>query len=320
MTDLDQLLEKTSRTFALSIPPLAPPLRDQVTIAYLLFRIADTFEDAVVWSAEKRVSALSDFVQLLGRPDAVEGRRLADEWVAGRPAEHSGYLELLASVPIVLARFAALPQRPMAVMRDYVARSAEGMAAFVTRGQDGQLQLDDVADLKAYCYAVAGIVGEMLTELFLLDAPQLAPVAAILRARAAAFGEALQLVNILKDSAADRLEGRSYLPPGVPLTAIFELARTDLVAANEYVRALQRENAPRGVVAFTAVPVQLAFATLAAIEANGAGSKISRAEVFLLIRQVNNALDHERPAVRLPEERPRRSRLAELTSMIFGRP
>ena len=33
--------------------------------------------------------------------------------------------------------------------------------------------LADVPDLKAYCYAVAGIVGEMLTELFLLDAGRL---------------------------------------------------------------------------------------------------------------------------------------------------
>ncbi len=89
--------------------------------------------------------------------------------------------------------------------------------------------------------------------------------------------------------------------------------------ANEYIRTLQREGAPRGIVAFTAVPVQLAFATLAKVEVDGPGSKISRAEVFLLIRQVNSALDRGRPAVRLPDEPPR-SRLAELTSMLFGRP
>ena len=39
---LEDLLVKTSRTFALSIPPLPEPLRSEVTIAYLLFRIADT--------------------------------------------------------------------------------------------------------------------------------------------------------------------------------------------------------------------------------------------------------------------------------------
>lgn len=319
MTDLDELLEKTSRTFALSIPPLPPALREQVTIAYLLFRIADTFEDAAAWSVEARVAALGDFSELLQRQDEERTRRLAAEWVAARPTEHAGYLQLLARTPEVLARFAALPKPAMEAIRDHVCHSAEGMAGFVRRARGGRLQLDSVDELKAYCYAVAGIVGEMLTELFILHAPQLSRSASHLRARAATFGEALQLVNILKDSADDDLEGRSYLPAAVPLSSIFDLARADLGTASEYIRALERENAPRGIIEFTAVPVQLAYATLRAIEVRGPGSKISRAEVFLLIRQVRAALDGKRSAVHLGDE-PRRSRLAELTSMIFGRP
>ena len=43
MTTLEDLLEKTSRTFALAIPVLPEPTRRQVMIAYLRFRIADTF-------------------------------------------------------------------------------------------------------------------------------------------------------------------------------------------------------------------------------------------------------------------------------------
>ncbi len=42
---LEELLIKTSRTFALSIPLLPEPTRREVTVAYLLFRIADTLED-----------------------------------------------------------------------------------------------------------------------------------------------------------------------------------------------------------------------------------------------------------------------------------
>ena len=47
MTRLEELLENTSRTFALSIPVLPEPTRRQVMIAYLLFRIADTFTDSL---------------------------------------------------------------------------------------------------------------------------------------------------------------------------------------------------------------------------------------------------------------------------------
>ncbi len=55
MADLDELLVKTSRTFALSIPPLPEPTRRQVTVAYLLFRLIDTVEDASHWPKQRRV-------------------------------------------------------------------------------------------------------------------------------------------------------------------------------------------------------------------------------------------------------------------------
>ena len=71
-----------------------------------------------------------------------------------------------------------------------------------------------IAELRDYCYIVAGIVGEMLTELFLLDRPGLAPAADYLRARSRLFGEGLQLVNILKDADVDASEGRVYIPRG----------------------------------------------------------------------------------------------------------
>jgi len=316
MVDLQQLLEKTSRTFALSIPPLPEQLRKEVTIAYLLFRIADTFEDAAAWPIARRTAAIDDFIALLR--DGGDATAIAKKWVAERPATHAGYLQLLAAVPAVLDEFRALPADAIDVIREHVIRSAEGMSGWVERTHDGELRLSGLPDLRAYCYTVAGIVGEMLTELFLLDAPQLDRVGAYLKARATLFGEALQLVNILKDSADDRAEGRRYLPEGVDMKEVFDLARADLVAASEYIAALQRENAPRGIVAFTAVPVQLAWATLAKIEKDGPGSKIGRAEVFLLIRQVEKAVERGELPVHIPGT-PERSVVSSLASLIFGR-
>ena len=101
-------------------------------------------------------------------------------------------------------------------------------------------------DLHDYCYAVAGIVGEMLTELYVLDWPQLQSVAVDLRGRAARFGEGLQLVNILKDAQGDAQEGRVYLPRGVPVQQIFELAGRDLERAGEFVELLRGAGAQRG--------------------------------------------------------------------------
>ncbi len=296
---LADLLEKTSRTFALAIPLLPQPTRREVGIAYLLFRIADTFEDATVaWSRPRQIAALRDFGRLLEAPSRAGAEALAAEWLAEPPTSHAGYRELLAQVPAVLAAFAALAQEPREIVRVHTRRTAEGMAGFVARtGGAGGLELADVADLKAYCHTVAGIVGEMLTELFLLRRPHLTPIAGFLRHRATRFGEGLQLVNILKDSAGDVTEGRRYLPPGVPRSELFALAHRDLDAAAEYVLAIQDCGGPAGLAAFTALPVELARASLDRIEAAGPGSKITRAEVAEIHRRLNENLAAGRAAL-----------------------
>lgn len=297
MADLAKLLEKTSRTFALSIPVLPEPTHREVMIAYLLFRIADTFEDAAHWEPERRIAALADFRGLLADYSRPKAERLAAEWTAAGPSAHAGYRELIGEVPAVLDAFFALPEGAVEAVRRHVCRSAEGMAGYVARTRAGQLVVQDVADLKAYCYQVAGIVGEMLTELFLLGRERLSPIAMYLRERAATFGEALQLVNILKDSSVDTSEGRSYLPAAVPREEVFALARHDLGVAGDYIRALQERKAPRGIVEFCALPVLLARATLDKIESHGPGSKISRPDVFFLTQRLKRALDRGRPAV-----------------------
>jgi len=295
--DLEQLLIATSRTFALAIPLLPEPTRREVTIAYLLFRIADTFEDAASWPRSRRIEALERFGRLLDRPAPAEAAEVARAWAAEVPCEQPGYRDLLAEIPFVLDSFFALSPAAVCLIREHTVRTAEGMAGFVARTSDaGELRLDDVADLQGYCYVVAGIVGELLTELFLLDRPGLAPSAAALRERARPFGEGLQLVNILKDSASDAREGRRYLPEGVDRAEILAVARRDLRSAVEYVLALQQAGAERGIVAFNALPVRLAQATLNRVEEAGPGSKLTRPEVYSIVQQLNRALDQNEPA------------------------
>lgn len=298
MPDLDQLLERTSRTFALSIPLLPEPTRREVTLAYLLFRIADTFEDAALWPREQRIAALEDFSRLLEDPTSKAVGRLSRVWVEELPLEHEGYLELLEETPFVLGEFSELSPPARELVKHHTQRTAHGMAGFVSRtGDDGELNLDDLQDLRDYCYVVAGIVGEMLTELFLLGREHLADTGPYLRARAKLFGEALQLVNILKDSAFDAKEGRVYLPEGLPRGKVFALARQDLEAATEYTLALQQAGAERGLVAFNALPALLAWATLDKVEEEGPGAKISRDQLWSIVAGMEEALDEGRPVI-----------------------
>ncbi len=296
-TKYEELLVKTSRTFAAAIPLLEPPLREQVTVAYLLFRIADTFEDAHARPRAERIAALEDFARLL------EGRRtdaeaLARSWVEQAPSDNPGYLELLADSDEVLAELGRFGAAAQASIREHTARTARGMKEFVDRSASaGGLQLRDLGELERYCYVVAGIVGEMLTELFLIAAPALLEVASELRPRASRFGEALQLVNILKDAAADQEEGRSFLPQAVDRAEVFARARADLEVAGEYVRWVQQGGGSRGIVAFTALPVRLAWATLREVEARGPGAKVARDEVMAILAEVRAAVDASRSPI-----------------------
>jgi farnesyl-diphosphate farnesyltransferase len=298
MADIDRLLIRTSRTFALAIPLLPEPLRREVGVAYLLFRIADTFEDAACWPQADRLQALADFERLLTAPAPGEAARLAAAWVAARPCEHAGYLELLAETPAVLAELDGFaPSRRAAIVR-HTLRTSAGMAGFVARGTaDGSLHLSTLADLRHYCYIVAGIVGELLTELFLDHAPELDRGRGALVGNSIPFGEGLQLVNILKDADSDAKDGRVYLPKGLDRGEILAIARDDLRAATDYVLALQAFGAPRGVVSFTALPVLLARATLDRVERFGAGSSISRADVAALMGRLTQDLDAGAPAL-----------------------
>ena len=270
-----------------------------MTLGYLLLRIADTLEDAAVWSGQQRVEALFRFANLLNESDeAADGAADAavESWLEEPPSHHEGYLELLEATGEVLSAYEALDPAPRSVIGRHVRRTTIGMAYIVRRSdRDGQLRLTGIPELRDYCYVVAGIVGEMLTELFLLGAA-LEPVAEALRRRAAIFGEALQLVNILKDSAADADEGRTFIPNGRERTLAFELARADLLVAAEYVDLLQGAGAPRGYLGFTGLPVRLAWATLDRVEEQGPGSKLTRPEVAVLVSAMHADLDAGRSA------------------------
>ena len=299
MADLDRLLERTSRTFALSIPQLPEPTRRAITLGYLLFRVADTLEDSNRWDRAARVRELGRLTDILRSPTAEDAVRAASaaaiEWSQNPPHDHEGYMELLGELLCVIEELLRLDPETRAILTRHVLRTAEGMAECVRRGEeDGSLRLRDLPDLRNYCYIVAGIVGELITDTFLVHQPGLSASAETLRANAALFGEGLQMVNILRDASDDAREGRVYLPPAAPRAELFALARADLNLAALYVRTLHSAGAPRGYVAFTALPVLLAFATLDLVEKKGPGVKIGRARVLQLVWKMNRALDQGR--------------------------
>ncbi len=288
MDVFEQLLDRTSRTFALAIPLLSEPFRRELTLGYLLFRVADTLEDAEGSTRAERLAALEELSVAIAAPNEARDEALADRWVRWRPSRHQGYIDLLAQFPALMKAVRELPAQASRIVFDHARRTVEDMAQFVRRGDDdGRLRLTTLDELARYCYAVAGIVGEMITELFVAQVQSLDSVASQLRRHAARFGEALQLVNILKDAHDDARQGRVYLPAAVPRSQVFARARESLEQATAYIDILQRAGVDQGLIPFTRFPVLLAGRTLDLVERLGAGAKLRRDEVAAILQQVD---------------------------------
>lgn len=215
------LLQGVSRTFALTIPQLPERLRRAVGNAYLLCRIVDTIEDEPAMAAADKRRFCEQFARVAAGEGAAEPFAQALYPLlsqATSPAER----ELIALTPRVIAatrRFNAAQRRAMA-------RCVKVMAAGMADFQEGQdlRGLPRLEEMDRYCYCVAGVVGEMLTELFCDYSPEIAARRETLMRLAVSFGQGLQMTNILKDLWEDRRRGACWLPRDVFRRAGLELA------------------------------------------------------------------------------------------------
>ena len=203
------LLAGVSRTFALTIPQLPDGLREVVTNAYLLCRIADTIEDDPHLDAETKDAFHNAFLEA-----AETGRGTEDFaealWPRLAPSTLQAEIELIReSHQVLRVTHRLLPRQRAAILRCLTTMS-RGMSQFErSRSRTG---LDDVAEFERYCYFVAGVVGEMLTELFCDHSPQINAKRDEFEARAVSFGLGLQMTNILKDVWDDYEDGVCWLP------------------------------------------------------------------------------------------------------------
>ena len=216
----EDLLQGVSRTFALTIPQLPQRLNRVVANAYLLCRIVDTIEDEINLTPEQKRGFCVGFIDVLEK--GADAGRFADRLAAllsenTLQAEH----RLIRNIPYVVA----ITRQFDAAQQDALARCVKTMANGMWKFQAQQLNagLDNLQTLNHYCYYVAGCVGEMLTRLFCHYSPEIARNRQGLYSRAAAFGQGLQMTNILKDIWDDLQRGVCWLPRDV-----FERAGYDL--------------------------------------------------------------------------------------------
>ncbi len=273
-------LRGVSRTYALVVPMLPRGLNDTAGLAYLLMRIVDTLEDATQLSDAQRATLLTDLRAKLSAasPQAFSyPAGLGDLPAEAKLMEHSDQ---------VLGRVAALPESA----RTPVIRCADTMIAGVlemlarsqVRGRPYPA-IETSAELRSYCYYVAGVVGEMLCSLFAVHLRM--PALERLKELAIELGIGLQLVNILKDAMKDAGQGRRYLPQSPDgevshaetYKAVLAEARASLQRGVEFVMALPPSAAD--VRSFCGLPIAWGAMTLARAERRADAAKIGRGAI-----------------------------------------
>lgn len=287
-----QFLQQVSRSFALSIPLLNDELQDVVANAYLLCRIADTIEDDPSADIAFKVSWLKDFAKLADSFFDDE-KSISDLVKRAEIIKDSAIFceyYLLTKLQDVTLRTKSFDKNYLYIVSKGVSILSLGMAEHLSFVANKSLD-----DVDSYCYAVAGVVGEMLARLFSLNENIDAKTKSLLVDMSVSFGEGLQLTNILKDRSEDIKRGVSFLAPldeikdkakflG-PLSdvqAYIAITYGHLLDAIDFVCALPKDKS--GTRMFCLVNIIMAILTLNKIAKNPQGEqsllKISRHDVY----------------------------------------
>ena len=251
------ILSSVSRTFALTIPLLPPIIEKVVGNTYLLCRIVDTIEDAAELTpeAKKNLSALFLDVVLERAPvesfvepclDALKNYSNHDE------------LDLIAHTPTVLRILHTCSSHDQEAVSRCVSIMSEGMSRF--HGRQTEAGLKDLSEFEDYCYVVAGVVGELLTSIFRHYSPQFSKNIQGHENLAIAFGQALQMTNILKDSPEDRARGVSWKPANLSQLDLLQIAYQKLSDSLTYILLIPKEEV--GMRRFCLLAFGLAVLTL----------------------------------------------------------
>lgn len=214
--DSRELLDRVSRSFALSIRILPPGMRAPVELGYLLARAADTVADTEGLSAELRQLRLGELRKALaaGSLDQPAWLALGEAHPRSGPAG-SAEAALLSGAPRLIARLGSLAEPDRRDVVEVVDTLARTMVDELRRFPPGSplAALPDEPTLVAYTEGIAGCVGAFWTRLVARHGRRrLAPLPHGLEIAGRRYGRGLQLINILRDLPRDLRRGRCFLP------------------------------------------------------------------------------------------------------------
>lgn len=212
---LVDILKGVSRSFYLTLRILPKEIGEQIAVAYLLARAADTLSDTTIITPEKRIECLTLFrEQLINGVSNIAVGKIQSQLKGklSNPDEQ----RLLELMPQLFTLFLSQTEQDQQMIRKVVLTLTEGMVfdlhAFPSEESGRLCALDTAAQTDKYTYLVAGCVGEFWTEMSVAHIPELSHWdRERLSLLGIAFGKGLQMTNILRDLPRDLRIGRCYL-------------------------------------------------------------------------------------------------------------
>ncbi|MDH4236642.1 MAG: squalene/phytoene synthase family protein [Nitrospira sp.] len=236
---LRDLLKQVSRLFYTTLVVVPADVRDQVSLAYLFARAADTIADTDLIDRHRRLDFLSQLKgQFVG--DQIVWGQVQDIQRALGPLQKDSaervLLERLEQCFRLFLDFSPDDRRRIQRLMTTLTQGMEmDLSVFPGQTAEDLTALKTVDDLDRYTYYVAGCVGEFWTDLMCAHRKALASWnVRDMSAVGVRFGKGLQLTNIVKDVAHDLQQGRCYVPE--PMLAEVGLKPRDL---------LDQQNLPR---------------------------------------------------------------------------
>ena len=209
---LDELLKSTARSLYLSARILPRGMRKTFYCGYLICRAADTVADTALIDSHKRARLIKHYLKMIETQDAA----LLAEFKAAIPAEAKIYpaeKTLLDNLDLCIKEFNALSAPHKKLILDVagaVCRAMEWDLSYFPAEDCGLLKaVPGEAETIRYCEDMGGQPGVFWAKLLLNGKEDKEFLE-----NAKKIGMALQITNILRDTADDIKIGRCYLPFG----------------------------------------------------------------------------------------------------------
>ncbi len=213
---IDDLLKGTSRSFYLTLKVTPKKIRRQISLMYLLARLADTIADSKVGENKILLELLSEYNKKIQD----QNRKLPDFTDLAIIQEDAAEARLLheAIIPVNYlqksGQFTDSDRKKIKKLLDIIiGGQILDLERFTDATGEKIISLENEEELDDYTYRVAGSVGEFWTHMSLDHLFNLKEKEKeILFEKAVNFGKSLQLINILRDLPEDLRMGRCYIP------------------------------------------------------------------------------------------------------------